>query len=54
MLKKFGETARLESPESIILFSDWLARFEKIRQWAEQIVVKKCFLKMEGALQAAI
>jgi hypothetical protein len=39
MFKKFGETARLESPESLILFSDWLAQFEKIRQRAEQAVV---------------
>jgi hypothetical protein len=54
MLKKFGETARLESSESLILFSDWLAQFEKIRQWAEQAVVKCFLLKMEGALQAAI
>jgi hypothetical protein len=29
MFTKFGETARLESPESLILFSDWLAQFKK-------------------------
>jgi hypothetical protein len=51
-VEKIGETARLESHESLILFSDWLAQFEKIRQWAEQAVVKG-FVKMEGALQAA-